>query len=325
MRGRRLVRRALVTLAADEISSLKPNEVSLRVVASPLASVDGVGIVEKAGAETRFAANDLAYAALTEGLKSVANVEAAKTLKLPPNTPVEFGAFLASACTAYRLLAGTKEGDVVVHAGGEGAVGQCLAQLAALRGVHLVSLVSSDVPAQDAIDLLKNLGARVAAPAAFAQTPTFREVVADLGKPVMVVVDLCRVDVPAVASILAAVKKGYKHSKPTLTDADPIDKRDAKLITTLLETVAPPGVKFVTYGGTGATFDNAVSFRFPDWLESADQKDLDDAVDYLATAAIDGNLRVFAESYTTGTLSRAPDVIHGCYRHPFRQPLWLAD
>lgn len=321
---RHLVRRALATLAADEISSLKPHEVSLRLVASPLASVDGVGIVEKAGPSTQFAANDLAYTALSQ-LKSVANVDAAKALKLPANTPVEFGAFFASACTAYRLLAGTKEGDVVVHAGGEGAVGQCLAQLAALRGVHLVSLVSSDVPAKDAVDLLKNLGARVAAPAAYAQAPAFREVVADLGKPMMVVVELDRVDVPAVSSILAAVKKGYKHSKPVLTDADPTDKRDAKLITTLLETVAPPGVKFVTYGGTGATFENASAFSFRAWLEKADKKDVDDAVNYLATAAIDGNLRVFAESYTTGTLARAPDTVHGCYRHPFRQPLWLAD
>lgn len=103
-------RRRLAALAADDISSLKPHEVAIRMLASPVTATlqEGVGVVEAVGgmASNRFAKDDLAFSPQFAGgeLKSVAKIDASLALKLPAGVPAELGAFFARACTAYRLL-----------------------------------------------------------------------------------------------------------------------------------------------------------------------------------------------------------------------------
>lgn len=290
-------------LAADDISSLKPSEIALRMVASPVASNEGVGIVEAVGSQAAevFAKEDLAYSAAVGELKSLAKIEASRAVKLPAGVPAEVGAFFASACTAYRILATTTAGDVVVHLGGQTAVGQCLAQLAAARGVQLVSLVSADVPAaDDAVDLLKNLGAFAAAPAAYALDAAFRKLIRDLGAPRLLVVDVSRSDVAAVNTILDAAKLSYSKAKAALEEAHAYDKLEAKLVYTLTETIAAEGYHLVTHGARSGqpTLLNATNFARDDWLKT---EDLPTVVDNVATAAADDQLKVWVEAYTTDT------------------------
>lgn len=103
-------RRRLAALAADDISSLKPHEVAIRMLASPVTATlqEGIGVVEAVGglASNRFAKDDLAFSPQFAGgeLKSVAKIDASLAFKLPNGVPAELGAFFARACTAYRLL-----------------------------------------------------------------------------------------------------------------------------------------------------------------------------------------------------------------------------
>jgi len=279
-------------------------------------------------ARARFAKEDLAFSSQVGGLKSVAKVDAKSAVKLPGRFPEVTGAFLAEACAAYRLLASTTAGDVVIHSGGESAVGQCLAQLAALRGVSLVSLVSRSTPSpDDAVELLKNIGATVAAPADYVFDASFRKVMADLGPPSLVLLDASNVDLAAVASVLDASTRGFSAAKAALENAHPADRRDAKLVTTLLETIAHPAAKRVLHDARpgDATLPSFDAFDVRDWLAAADDAQLAETVANVADAAAADHLRVWVEAYTTDTVPRALDLQSaGLYKHAYRQPVWLA-
>ncbi|KAJ8599039.1 hypothetical protein CTAYLR_007688 [Chrysophaeum taylorii] len=325
-----ITRRGL-SLGADDISSLKPTEVAVRMLASPVTATlqEGVGVVEAVGdrAASLFKKDDLAFSPKFSGLKSVAKVDASRAVKIPTAVPAELGAFFARACTAYRLLASTAPGDVVLHCGAEGAVGQCLAQLAAARDVTLISLVSSVPYVDEAVDLLKNIGATVAAPAYYSQDGGFRSVVADLGKPSLVILDVSAMDVKAVNTILQAATKPFSIAKAVLEDADAADKRDAHLVATLVETIAAPTAKLVTHDSRpdDSVLLNATPFSIDEWFEAAPADDKGQTVAAVADAAAADALKVWVEAYDTATLPRALELRdRGVYVHPFRQPVWVS-
>ncbi len=60
--------------------------------------------------------------------------------------PVQACMSWINAPTAWRLLEGLRPGDVVISAPGAGGVGQLVAQLAALRGLHVVAVCRREAP-----------------------------------------------------------------------------------------------------------------------------------------------------------------------------------
>lgn len=210
----------------------------------------------------------------------------------------------------------------MIHAGGESAVGHCLAQLAvrevisglsarafcfvyqAARGVTLISLVSADVPStDDAVELLKNIGATIAVPAPYVRDSAFRKVMSDIDAPRLVIMDMSRTDVLAVNSIFGAAKVRFSTAKAALESAHQFDKRDAKLVTTLLETIAAPGAKLVTHDARPGDpiLDGATPFSLDEWLTTASETDVKHTVTQVADAAANNELKVWVEAYTTDT------------------------
>ena len=142
---------------------------TLRLVSAPIRGPEmagAAGVVEQA--EGDLAKGDLVFAPTLRcawGDAATVTVDAKALVKVPPSVPPAQAAHLGAAAAAAALLDGAVAGDVVLHLGGEGAVGQVAAQLCAARGVSLVSLVGADVAdAEDAVEVLKNLGAVCAAP-----------------------------------------------------------------------------------------------------------------------------------------------------------------
>jgi NADPH:quinone reductase-like Zn-dependent oxidoreductase len=134
------------------------------------------GVVEQA--EGDLAKGDLVFAPTLRcawGDAATVTVDAKALVKVPPSVPHAQAAHLGAAAAAAALLDGAVAGDVVLHLGGEGAVGQVAAQLCAARGVSLVSLVGADVAdAEDAVEVLKNLGAACAGAAKESVIPNFK-------------------------------------------------------------------------------------------------------------------------------------------------------
>ena len=124
---------------------------------------DGVGVVERGG--HGFNAGDLVHARGLRGTwadRAPLEADATRVVKLPPATPVaRAAASFAAAATAYGLLRDVDAGDVVIHLGAEGAVGQCVAQICGARGAKALGLVSGDVlDPEDAVDAGEGVGCR---------------------------------------------------------------------------------------------------------------------------------------------------------------------
>ena len=293
---------------------------TLRLVSAPIKGPEmagAAGVVEQA--EGDLAKGDLVFAPTLRcawGDAATVKVDAKALVKVPPSVPPAQAAHLGAAAAAAALLDGAVAGDVVLHLGGEGAVGQVAAQLCAARGVSLVSLVGADVAdAEDAVEVLKNLGAVCAAPAAFARTPTFRGVVADLGAPSLLLVDAANIDAPAVNALLDA--EGAAARRGALAAAHAVDVRDAKLLAACAALLAP-GAKVVAYDSTTGPISGADAFDGG----AVDAKAAAAAADAVASHGV----AVLSEAHTTATLPRALHVANGAvYKHAFRQPLWLAE
>jgi len=193
---------------------------------------EGVGEVAEAG--SGFAKGDVVFATGVSGAWSAPGAplaaDAACTVKLPPGTSAWQGAHFAAVATATGLLAPVNAGDAVLHLGAEGAVGQLVAQLCAARGAFALSLVGADVPdPEDAVDVLKNLGAHASVPAHFASAPAFRALVAALpAKPKLFLIDASSLDAPAVDALFAAAGKGVAAGRKAVDGADARDVRDVR-------------------------------------------------------------------------------------------------
>jgi len=290
--------------------------VAVRMTAAPVlgpALTEGVGVVESAAEGLKK--GDLVFArglGGTWGDAAAVQVDPGNLTKLPEGTEPLAGATFGAAATAYRLTVGLAPGGAVVHLGAEGPVGQAVAQLCAARGCHALSFVSAEVPdPEEAVDVLKNLGATAAAPAAFAAAPAFRELVKAVGAPSLMLVDASTMDMKCVDAILAAAKGGVAAGRKAVEAADPRDVRDAKTVQYLHSALAAGG-KVCTYGGPGLASVGATA------VEAA-------GPDMEAFAEAGLGLTVFAERHTTATLPKALHAANGAVRkHAFRTPLWVA-
>lgn len=331
MRGLVGVRRCLLSsLAADDVKSLKSTEVALKMMAARVTASmsEGVGVVEAAGGESSFAKDDIVYSRQFSGVKSVAKIDGKSAVKIPEKVPHEMSAFLAQACAAYRMLASTAEGDVVVNFGGETAVGQCLAQFAKKRGVTLVSLTSPEIPSpDDAVDHLKNIGAHVSMPSPYCRHPHMREIIQDVGKAKLVLIDASAMDVKAINAIFSAFgkKKKFSKAKDALVDSHHADLRDAKLMSEIAHNMAEPGAQFISYDARPGDelLKGTTKFSLDEWFSSG-AGDLQEAIDAVTDAALKDELRVWVEAYNSGTLFRAIELRDsGVMRHAFREPIWV--
>jgi len=305
--------------------SVGAQEVAIKVQGAPLSAsmAEAYGVVAEVGSSvSSIAVNDTVFVTTATQIESLAYAEkdsvfadeallvspANNVVKLPGETPPNVAASLKSACAAYELLRDVTAGDVVVHYGGESAVGQCVAQLSEQRGAKLVALVSSEVVEFDeTVNLLKNLGALVAAPADYALRPGFRAIVHDLGPPSLVIVDSAYVDTANVNVLLEAAKsattsatrKAFTSLGINLVDStNKADIRDARVLSTVLG-LAKAGAKLLT-------FDSHLKAIAP--LQCGFTPfDLDAPVMNATTvadvtnAAINDRLTVFAEAYDEGS------------------------
>ena len=111
-------------------------------------------------------------------------------VKLPSkDIPVESAALaLINPGTALRMLndfVDLKEGDVVIQNGASGAVGQAVVQLAALRGIKVISVLrGKEAGANDeTIERLKSWGSYLVVEDGFLRKPEFKELTSDLPAP----------------------------------------------------------------------------------------------------------------------------------------------
>ena len=291
---------------------------------------DGVGVVERGG--HGFNAGDLVHARGLRGTwadRAPLEADATRVVKLPPATPVaRAAASFAAAATAYGLLRDVDAGDVVIHLGAEGAVGQCVAQICGARGAKALGLVSGDVlDPEDAVDVLKNLGAVAAAPARFARDPACRALVADLleaapSDTATLLVDCERIDVAAVNEVLRAAAHGAGAGRAAMASADARDVRDAKLLRTC---AALCGAEATVHAHGAAPeqllVGGARAFHLDQFLDGASGE-----MAAVVAAVAKADATVFSEAHSDATL---PHALHGLdgtvAKHAYRQPVWLAD
>lgn len=83
--------------------------------------------------------------------------------KIDKNTPMEYAAtIIVNPLTALRMLedfVALKSGDTIVQNGATSIVGQCVIQLARLRGIHCINIIRDRAGSDEAKENLKQLGA----------------------------------------------------------------------------------------------------------------------------------------------------------------------
>eukprot|EP01087_Luapelamoeba_hula_P008429 TRINITY_DN20_c1_g1_i3.p1 TRINITY_DN20_c1_g1~~TRINITY_DN20_c1_g1_i3.p1 ORF type:complete len:457 (+),score=128.66 TRINITY_DN20_c1_g1_i3:59-1372(+) len=108
-------------------------------------------------------------------------------LKVRKTLQPEYIASLSvNPCTAYRLLedfAQLKSGDVIIQNGANGAVGQAVIQLAALRGIKTINIIRERPNYDNTVERMKAYGGYIVAPEVLLGTPEYRRLVSDLPAP----------------------------------------------------------------------------------------------------------------------------------------------
>ena len=170
---------------------LSPNQISLRLLASPINPADisciegryplqpnsedagchpgfeGVGVVEAVGARvTRFKPGDLAVPieAFQGTWRTFAAVDENHWYRVPSDLPLSTAATLSiNPPTALRLLeefVDLKPNDTIVHTGGNSATGKYIIQLARNMGLHSISVIRArPLPERQSIEKeLKEFG-----------------------------------------------------------------------------------------------------------------------------------------------------------------------
>eukprot|EP00002_Diphylleia_rotans_P002621 TRINITY_DN1165_c0_g1_i1.p1 TRINITY_DN1165_c0_g1~~TRINITY_DN1165_c0_g1_i1.p1 ORF type:complete len:372 (-),score=84.65 TRINITY_DN1165_c0_g1_i1:314-1429(-) len=128
-----------------------------------------------AGAFGTWRTHAVAKATEVQVVPSDIHVSAAATISINP-------------CTAYRLLedfAKLNPGDVIVQNGANSAVGQCVIQLAKLRGVHTINFIRPRPEEEytETVELLKALGGTIVVDESYARTQAMRELMAEAKFP----------------------------------------------------------------------------------------------------------------------------------------------
>ncbi|XP_076928160.1 enoyl-[acyl-carrier-protein] reductase, mitochondrial-like [Bidens hawaiensis] len=166
---------------------IKANNVCVKMLASPInpsdinriqgvypvrpplpavAGYEGAGIVHSVGSAVQAPSpGDLVMVSPPSPGTWQTHVVKDKTLwhKLDKDTPVEYAATVTiNPLTALRMLedfVDLKSGDAIVQNGATSMVGQCVIQLAKLRGVHTINIIRDRPGSDEAREKLKKLGA----------------------------------------------------------------------------------------------------------------------------------------------------------------------
>uniref|UniRef100_A0A699IF63 enoyl-[acyl-carrier-protein] reductase n=1 Tax=Tanacetum cinerariifolium TaxID=118510 RepID=A0A699IF63_TANCI len=174
----------LVELPPVEI---KANDVCVKMLASPINPADinrieglypvrppmpavggheGVGEVQYVGSAVQgLAPGDLVMASPPSPGTWQTHIVNDKSLwhKIDRATPVEYAATVTiNPLTALRMMEdyiNLKPGDVIVQNGATSMVGQCVIQLAKLRGIYTVNIIRDRPGSKEVKEKLKNLGA----------------------------------------------------------------------------------------------------------------------------------------------------------------------
>jgi len=227
----------------DSVYTLKPSEVTLKMLASAitpadLALVSGVGelrpvfpavgglcgvgkVVAKGAAVEKLKEGDLVLptSPMFGCWRATGKAEEATLTKVPESIPVVQAAnLLGTYCVAYRLLndfVALKEGDVLLQNGAESAVGQALIQLATKKGIKTVNIVSSASADQK---VLTALGANVIVVEEESTTMAGRQALAKLGAPVLALDTLGGASLMSMCKVLGKngllVTYGGRNLKP---------------------------------------------------------------------------------------------------------------
>jgi len=173
----------VLKLADLPIPSIATNEVLVRMIISSISPGDflfienlypepkkpkfpnqiggnnGVGIVERAGADVNIAPNTLVTFSHYNTWAEYAAVPEEWLIPLPSDFPLEKASQMANLITAWDLLAGSalKEGDWIAVTAGYSTVSQMVLQFARQRGVNSIAFVRRAHPDLD----LRTLGASI--------------------------------------------------------------------------------------------------------------------------------------------------------------------
>mmetsp|Transcript_50189 Transcript_50189/g.122472 ORF Transcript_50189/g.122472 Transcript_50189/m.122472 type:complete len:377 (-) Transcript_50189:344-1474(-) len=151
--------------------------------------LEGVAVVEAVGSSVSgLTVGDWVLPSASVGSwRTHAVVPQGELVKVRSDIPVEYAACLSiSPSTALRLLEDTaslKAGDMVIHNGANGMVGQVLVQLCAARGIKVVSVMRHKESFEDMSDYLKSIGSTVVVPEDQLRSFYMKEVFADLPAP----------------------------------------------------------------------------------------------------------------------------------------------
>jgi len=150
---------------------------------------EGVAVVEKAGANAGLQKGDWVIPR-RPGFgtwRTHAVVDAANLRKVRNDLEMFQAASMSiNPCTAYRLLRDFEKlepGDVVLQNGCNGAVGQCVIQLANMMELKTVNILRDRPHFKETVEFCKSLGADIVIPDGYVRTPAFRELISDLPAP----------------------------------------------------------------------------------------------------------------------------------------------
>jgi len=193
-------------------TSLKENEVLLKILAAPINPADlnmiegvypirpklpavggneGVGLVVQTGSQIKnLKINDKVIPA-KPGLgtwRDFGVFEENDLFKVPADIPTQYAATVSvNPCTALRLLddfVQLKPGDVIIQNGGNSMVGTAVAQIAYLRDVKTISIIrGTRHDFATVVERLKHLGSYMVVSEEYACTAQFRRLLSDMEKP----------------------------------------------------------------------------------------------------------------------------------------------
>ncbi|CAA0811944.1 Probable trans-2-enoyl-CoA reductase-mitochondrial [Striga hermonthica] len=191
--------------------------------------------------------------------------------KIDKSTPMEYAATITvNPLTALRMLedfVDLKSGDTVVQNGATSIVGQCIVQLARLRGVHSINIIRDREGSDEAKQKLKKLGADEVFTEKQLEVKNVKSLLADIPEPIL----------------------GFNC----------VGGNAASLILKFLK----HGGTMVTYGGmskkpiivsTSSFIFKELSLRgfwLQKWMSSEKAKECWDMIDYLLSLARDGQLK----------------------------------
>mmetsp|Transcript_1350 Transcript_1350/g.1673 ORF Transcript_1350/g.1673 Transcript_1350/m.1673 type:complete len:325 (-) Transcript_1350:577-1551(-) len=174
----------------DNFSSLSASEVTVKMIASPIAAtMRGVGVVTAVGPEVKnLDLDDIVVATSSLGpYRSIAKAPSSSLIKLPPGIPVEYASVIDAAVIASGLIENVPSGDTIIQSGADTLVGQAVVQLAMRKGIKTLNILGIGTDQEECVDLLKSLGGDVVVPPEYAASWKFKNLVSDLKAPSLAV------------------------------------------------------------------------------------------------------------------------------------------